>query len=376
MNTELKEMDYNERFNRLERQIEDYMLLMSEQTRTRLDVSHEPIDMDPNKRLDRLEWMTENLIHLMSNEESQTQEQKVTVLDLVIEIDPKEVQEIFEIQPWSVPVIPNNGDSLEQVCHKGFFQGEDPLPNQDSLLGNKIFDNQILDNSRQQTSRIPTQLTTLSHRTTFIFCNTMIVPHKKQELIELFREYVKSKGQIHKNRLDFYFACEGLKQQTDSTTITNMILSIYRFLLKNKIKVPDEVRSSINRTLKSGSPKTDVFDPILEIVENVICATTYEDFCGTDIFLKCVDKSLDVTPLPVTSFPITNVSTTQKDVEFAKDLRLIRFTRYKFPGNVLIHFIGNTENVRHERIIYIRNRHLEWEAAWKKNFDQFKYIAT
>lgn len=346
-------LDSNERFERLERTL----LVIYEQMGMSYDSGYVPIDMDPDERFDRLESMIENLI-LMNNEESRHDPK---IPDLIFEPVPKPIpfHESVKIQPLRLTIV------SEQACPKELFQDIDLVVNQDPLLNNSmIFSNQI--SQLQHQLRPLTQLTTIRHITTFISRNCFFSQHKKQELIELFREYVGTEGIVHKNRLDFYFACEGLKQQTDSSTITDMIISIYRFLLKSNIKVTHKVRSIINRTLKCSSPETNVFDPILEVVKDVIYSTTYKSFCGTDVYFDYWNK-----PLIVTSSPISNVSTTQTEEEFDRDLRLIRFNRYKFYRNIF-QPLGNYESIRYEVIIYVRNRHLEWEIAWKKNFDQFK----
>jgi len=49
-----------------------------------------------------------------------------------------------------------------------------------------------------------------------------------REGVEIFKRYVESEGGINVDRLNFYFACEGLKQQTDPEKVKQMIGAIYR----------------------------------------------------------------------------------------------------------------------------------------------------
>lgn len=51
-----------------------------------------------------------------------------------------------------------------------------------------------------------------------------------REGVELFKRYVEQEGAIHRDRLNFYFACEGLKQQTDPDKIKQMIGAIYKWV--------------------------------------------------------------------------------------------------------------------------------------------------
>lgn len=48
------------------------------------------------------------------------------------------------------------------------------------------------------------------------------------EGVDLLTEFAKQEGGIHDDRLRFYFACEGLKQQTDVEKIRQMIRAIYK----------------------------------------------------------------------------------------------------------------------------------------------------
>lgn len=335
MDPESKELDKNERFERLERQMKDLILKQCERLGLSCEISQEPIEIDVNTRMERLECMAAGLCRLNSKKEFQNEDLEIPYF-------------VFEPVPKPIP-IPQN------------FR---PLINQDPLVvKSESFDtDQILENSRQHSFRPLTQLKTIRNRTTFISSNSLYSTQKKQALIELFREYVKARGAVHKNRLDFYFACEGLKQQTDSTTITNMTISIYRFLLRSKIKVSDEIRSVINSALRGYSSESNVFDPILEIVKNVIYETTYKDFCSTNICFGFLDFTS-------TSFPFFKVIAAQEEQGFPINLLLIRFTRYKFSGNNF-QLLIITDLIRYECICYIRNRHLEWEVAWKKNFDK------
>lgn len=329
MNPESKEMDYEAKLYRMERQVEAQMLLVYERTGTRLEFSQEPIDMDQNKRLDRLEWMTENLMHLMSNEVShQTQEQPITYLDLVIDPDPVQFPEILEIPPWRLP-------SLSIVSMESQF-----------------------------TSRTP--LTINRPITTVVFQDPVLFDNMKPELIDLFRNYVEAEGIVHTNRLNFHFACEGLKQQTDATMIVEMIRSIYKFLLRANFKVTDMVRRAIINSIRGISPDTNVFDPIQIVVKNVIFATTYRNFLSSNIYLDHFKRRSSV----VVSVPMIHTLELPKELKFTINLKVVLFSRYRFIKNSL-EVIIRAEINRFVIINYIRDRHMEWEIAWKKNFDLF-----
>nr|NP_001163773.1 axin, isoform E [Drosophila melanogaster]ACZ95067.1 axin, isoform E [Drosophila melanogaster] len=46
--------------------------------------------------------------------------------------------------------------------------------------------------------------------------------------VELFKKYVEEEAPAYNDHLNFYFACEGLKQQTDPEKIKQIIGAIYR----------------------------------------------------------------------------------------------------------------------------------------------------
>lgn len=49
-----------------------------------------------------------------------------------------------------------------------------------------------------------------------------------REGVDLLKRYAESEGGIQADQLNFYFACEGLKQQSDPEKVKKMINAIYR----------------------------------------------------------------------------------------------------------------------------------------------------
>lgn len=45
---------------------------------------------------------------------------------------------------------------------------------------------------------------------------------------EIFKRYVEAAGGINADRLNFYFACEGLKQQSEDVKVKQMVRAIYK----------------------------------------------------------------------------------------------------------------------------------------------------
>ncbi|KFB36196.1 hypothetical protein ZHAS_00003281 [Anopheles sinensis] len=113
---------------------------------------------------------------------------------------------------------------------------------------------------------------------------------------ELFKRYVELEGEEPSNRLKFYFACEGLKQQTDPEKITQLIGAIYRRFLKkaqpgSELYVNEALRNFIKSGLKNELILTsDIFDQMQSDVANIIGETTYPHFLQSDLYLQYVQN--------------------------------------------------------------------------------------
>lgn len=110
--------------------------------------------------------------------------------------------------------------------------------------------------------------------------------------VELFKKYVEQEGGIHSDRLNFYFACEGLKQQSDGEKVKQIIGAIYRFLKKSQLAVPEEMRAIIKAGLKDKNfvLTPDLFDQMQQDVERIINETTYRNFLQSETYLHYVQN--------------------------------------------------------------------------------------
>lgn len=110
-----------------------------------------------------------------------------------------------------------------------------------------------------------------------------------REGVELFKQYVESEGGIHSDRLNFYFACEGLKQQSDPDKVKQIIGAIYRFLRKSQLHVPEDIKRTVKAGLKDEiilAP--DLYDQMQQDVERIINETTYPNFLQSELYLQHV----------------------------------------------------------------------------------------
>ncbi|XP_053983659.1 axin isoform X2 [Hylaeus anthracinus] len=109
--------------------------------------------------------------------------------------------------------------------------------------------------------------------------------------LELFRKYLDQEGRPHANPLNFWFACEGLKEQDDPERIHQLVKLIYRkFFLKSQLAIPEEVRKEANRRVKEGRADEKVFDAVQLEVERLINETTYPNFLRSDMYLQYVQS--------------------------------------------------------------------------------------
>lgn len=131
--------------------------------------------------------------------------------------------------------------------------------------------------------------------------------------VELFKKYVELEGGIHHDRLNFYFACEGLKQQSDAEKVRQIIGAIYRFLKKSQLPVPEDIRQTVKTGLKDKNfvLTPDLFDQMQQDVERIINETTYPNFLQSEMYLEYVQNyqsAMDRSHGPAGSMT-TNVTT-------------------------------------------------------------------
>ncbi|XP_012226982.1 axin isoform X2 [Linepithema humile] len=107
--------------------------------------------------------------------------------------------------------------------------------------------------------------------------------------LELFKRYLDQEG--HVDPLNFWFACEGLKEQKDMEKISQLVKLIYRrFFLKSQLTIPEDVMKEADRRVKEGRTDQKVFDIVQLEVERLISETTYPNFLQSDVYLQYVQS--------------------------------------------------------------------------------------
>lgn len=108
--------------------------------------------------------------------------------------------------------------------------------------------------------------------------------------VELFRTFLKQEGQL--DTLDFWFACEGFKKQTDQERFIQLVRAINRkYLQKSQLAIPDDLRKDVNRRVKEGRDlHRGIFDAVQGAVEQLISQTTYPNFLKSDLYLQHVQS--------------------------------------------------------------------------------------
>uniref|UniRef100_A0A1B0GB47 Uncharacterized protein n=1 Tax=Glossina morsitans morsitans TaxID=37546 RepID=A0A1B0GB47_GLOMM len=107
--------------------------------------------------------------------------------------------------------------------------------------------------------------------------------------VELFKKFVEEEHPAYNDHLNFYFACEGLKQQTDPEKIKQIIQAMYRFLKKSQLSVSDDLRHTIKAGLKNEvSLSSNIFDSMQKEVEATIRNELYLSFLKSDMYISYI----------------------------------------------------------------------------------------
>ncbi|XP_036151413.1 axin isoform X2 [Monomorium pharaonis] len=107
--------------------------------------------------------------------------------------------------------------------------------------------------------------------------------------LELFKRYLSQEG--HLDPLNFWFACEGLKEQKNMEKISQLVKLIYRrFFLKSQLCIPEDVMKEADRRVKEGRADDKVFDIVQLEVERLINETTYPNFLQSDVYVQYVQS--------------------------------------------------------------------------------------
>ncbi|XP_016980223.1 axin isoform X3 [Drosophila rhopaloa] len=110
--------------------------------------------------------------------------------------------------------------------------------------------------------------------------------------VELFKKYVEEEAPAYNDHLNFYFACEGLKQQTDPEKIKQLIGAIYRFLRKSQLSISDDLRAQI-KAIKTNPEiplSPHIFDPMQRHVEVTIRDNIYPTFLCSEMYILYIQQ--------------------------------------------------------------------------------------
>lgn len=147
--------------------------------------------------------------------------------------------------------------------------------------------------------------------------------------VELFKKYVELEGGIHSDRLNFYFACEGLKQQSNGEKVKQIIRAIYRFLKKSQLPMPEEIRRTLKIGLKDENfvLTPDLFDQMQQDIEKIINETTYPNFLQSEMYLQYVQSyqsTVERSHAPAGSITTSTTTTTTSTTSEASSKFLSR----------------------------------------------------
>nr|XP_049699779.1 axin isoform X2 [Helicoverpa armigera] len=124
------------------------------------------------------------------------------------------------------------------------------------------------------------------------------------EGVRLFRKYVGGAGGLHVDRLNFYFAVQGLRQECDPNKIRQVVSAIYKFLRKSQLAMPEELKQHVKQSLKDGANiEKTIFDNMEQEVTRAITETTYQSFLRSDAYVSYVSAATQPLSSPDASPP-------------------------------------------------------------------------
>nr|XP_021207838.1 axin isoform X2 [Bombyx mori] len=124
------------------------------------------------------------------------------------------------------------------------------------------------------------------------------------EGVRLFRKFVGGAGGLHVDRLNFYFAVQGLRQEADAAKIRQVVSAIYKFLRKSQLAMPEELKQQVKQSLKDGSSiEKNIFDNMEQEVTRAITETTYQAFLRSDAYVSYVSAATQPLSSPDASPP-------------------------------------------------------------------------
>ncbi|CAG9584902.1 unnamed protein product [Danaus chrysippus] len=112
------------------------------------------------------------------------------------------------------------------------------------------------------------------------------------EGVRLFRKFVCGAGGLHVDRLNFYFAVQGLRQETEPNKIRTVVSAIYKFLRKSQLAMPEELKQRVKQSLKDGSNiEKTIFDNMEQEVTRAITESTYQSFLRSEAYVSYVSAA-------------------------------------------------------------------------------------
>ncbi|KAJ0177414.1 hypothetical protein K1T71_007423 [Dendrolimus kikuchii] len=127
------------------------------------------------------------------------------------------------------------------------------------------------------------------------------------EGVRLFRKFVGGAGGLHVDRLNFYFAVQGLRQEADPHKIRQVVSAIYKFLRKSQLAMPEDLKQQVKQSLKDGTNiEKTIFDNMEQEVTRAITESTYQAFLRSDAYVSYVGAATQPLSSPDASPPLPN----------------------------------------------------------------------
>ncbi|XP_048482934.1 axin [Plutella xylostella] len=182
-----------------------------------------------------------------------------------------------------------------------------------------------------------------------------------EEGVRLFRSFVSGAGKLHTDRLDFYFAVLGLRQETEQPAVRQTVAVIYKFLRKSQLAMPEQLKAQVKQALKDGSYiDRTIFDDMEQEVTRAITESTYQAFLRSEAYVSYVSASTQ----PLSSRDASPPALVGKDTPA--------------PGLATLHEgqeLGSAPaRLTHDALLATQSRRLHSEQAPKGSFGRSRSV--
>ncbi|XP_053608147.1 axin isoform X1 [Plodia interpunctella] len=182
------------------------------------------------------------------------------------------------------------------------------------------------------------------------------------EGVRQFRKFVCGAGGLHVDRLNFYFAVHGLRQEAEPAKIRQVVSAIYKFLRKSQLAMPEELKQYVKQSLKDGVDiERTIFDNMEQEVTRAITESTYQAFLRSEAYVSYVSAATQPLSSPDSPPPQREVA-----VPLSSGLATLHEEQELGAGVGAGAGAGAGARLTHDALLATQGRRLHSEAPHRK----------